>query len=126
MNTTFTVTFPVSSLLSFTNDVLRACGLPGRDADITAKAMIEADLTGADAHGIFRLASYVKVLQQGRINPRANMRIVNRGPATALMSTWMYSDGGIGGMSIGLWVSSVVVTRVALLPRLSNVYQSAR
>ena len=90
MNTTFT--FPVSSLLSLTNDALRACGLPGRDADITAKAMIEADLTGADAHGIFRLASYVKVLQQGRINPRAQMRIVNRGPATALID----GDNGMG------------------------------
>jgi len=84
--------FPVSSLLSFTADALRACGLPERDAAITAKAMIEADLTGADAHGIFRLASYVKVLQQGRINPRAAMRIVSRGPATALID----GDNGMG------------------------------
>ena len=64
-------TFPIATLLSFTNDALRACGLPERDAAITADAMIEADLTGADAHGIFRLASYVKVLQQKRINPNA-------------------------------------------------------
>jgi LDH2 family malate/lactate/ureidoglycolate dehydrogenase len=92
MNEPRQATFPASSLLSFTNDALRACGLPGRDADIAAKAMIEADLTGADAHGIFRLAAYVKVLQQGRINPRANIRVVNRGPATALVD----GDNGIG------------------------------
>jgi len=85
-------TFPASSLLSLANDALRACGLPEADAAITAKAMIEADLTGADAHGIFRLASYVKVLQQGRINPRATIRIVNRGPATALID----GDNGMG------------------------------
>ncbi|MPZ55748.1 MAG: Ldh family oxidoreductase [Rhizobiales bacterium] len=85
-------TFPVSSLLSYTSDALRACGLPERDAAITAKAMIEADLTGADAHGIFRLASYVKVLQQKRINPQAKMRVVNRGPATALID----GDNGMG------------------------------
>jgi LDH2 family malate/lactate/ureidoglycolate dehydrogenase len=85
-------TFPVSSLLSFTDEALRVCGLPERDAAITAKAMIEADLTGADAHGIFRLASYVRVLQQGRINPKANMRIVSRGPATALVD----GDNGMG------------------------------
>ena len=84
--------FSISSLLSFTNDALLACGLPERDADIAAKAMIEADLTGADAHGIFRLASYAKALQQGRINPRANMRIVNRSPATALID----GDNGVG------------------------------
>jgi LDH2 family malate/lactate/ureidoglycolate dehydrogenase len=85
-------TFPVSSLLSFTNDALRACGLPERDAGIAARQMIEADLTGADAHGIFRLASYVKVLQQGRISPRPNVRIVKRGPATALVD----GDNGMG------------------------------
>jgi LDH2 family malate/lactate/ureidoglycolate dehydrogenase len=84
--------FPATALLGFTNDALRACGLPERDAGITAKAMIEADLTGADAHGIFRLASYVKVLQQGRINSRANVRVVNRGPATALID----GDNGMG------------------------------
>jgi LDH2 family malate/lactate/ureidoglycolate dehydrogenase len=85
-------TVPAASLLSFTTAALRACGLPERDADITAKAMIEADLTGADAHGIFRLASYVKVLQQGRINPQAKMRVVNRAPATALID----GDNGMG------------------------------
>ena len=85
-------TFPASSLLSLANDALRACGLPEADAAITAKAIVEADLTGADAHGIFRLASYVKVLQQGRINPQAKMRIVNRGPATALID----GDNGMG------------------------------
>jgi LDH2 family malate/lactate/ureidoglycolate dehydrogenase len=84
--------FPASSLLSFTVDALRACGLPERDAEVTAKQMIEADLTGADAHGIFRLASYVKVLQQKRINPQAKMRIVNRSPATALID----GDNGMG------------------------------
>jgi L-2-hydroxycarboxylate dehydrogenase (NAD+) len=87
-----TTPFPIASLLSFTNDALRACGLPERDAAITADAMIEADLTGADAHGIFRLASYVKVLQQKRINPTPNIQIVNRGPATALVD----GDNGMG------------------------------
>jgi LDH2 family malate/lactate/ureidoglycolate dehydrogenase len=86
------MTFPAATLVSFTDDVLRACGVPERDADIAARAMIEADLTGADAHGIFRLPSYVKVLQQGRINPKADIRIVNRGPATALID----GDNGIG------------------------------
>jgi LDH2 family malate/lactate/ureidoglycolate dehydrogenase len=92
MNTAPSTIFPASSLLSFTHDTLRACGLPQRDAEIASKQMVEADLTGADAHGIFRLPSYVKVLQQGRINPKADIRIVNRGPATALID----GDNGIG------------------------------
>jgi LDH2 family malate/lactate/ureidoglycolate dehydrogenase len=99
-------TFPASSLLSFTHDVLMACGVPERDADIIAGAMIEADLTGADAHGIFRLASYVKVLQQGRINPKPALRILNRAPATALVD----GDNGVGH----LVVTYAVETAVAL------------
>jgi len=96
--------FPAASLLAYTTDALRACGLPERDADITARAMIEADLTGADAHGIFRLASYVKVLRQGRINPKANMRVVNRGPATALID----GDNGMGHLVMSFAAETAV------------------
>ena len=45
---------PVAAMLAFTRDALAACGLPDADAAIAAKAMIEADLTGFDAHGILR------------------------------------------------------------------------
>jgi LDH2 family malate/lactate/ureidoglycolate dehydrogenase len=54
--------------------------------------MIEADLTGADAHGIFRLAQYVNVLRDGRINPKPQMKALQRGRATALVD----GDNGMG------------------------------
>ena len=38
----------------------------------------------------------------------------------------MYSDDGIAGIANGLWVPSVVATRVAVSVALSNVYQTAR
>ena len=33
--------------------------------------MLEADLTGADAHGVFRLPQYVRRLSAGGVNPHA-------------------------------------------------------
>ncbi len=42
---------------------LLACGVPSADAELAAKQMIEADLTGFDAHGIFRLSAYCRTLQ---------------------------------------------------------------
>src|SRR5262249_1025241 len=54
--------------------------------------MLEADLTGSDAHGIFRLPGYVKALKRGAMNPRANIRELERGPATALID----GDHGMG------------------------------
>ena len=56
---------PVAAMLAFTRDALAACGVPDADAAIGAKQMIEADLTGFDAHGIFRLKSYCDTLLLG-------------------------------------------------------------
>jgi L-2-hydroxycarboxylate dehydrogenase (NAD+) len=83
---------PVAALLAFAKDAFSACGLPERDADIVANALIEADLVGSDAHGIFRLAQYVRWLCERRINPRPDMKTTRSGPATALVD----GDNGMG------------------------------
>jgi LDH2 family malate/lactate/ureidoglycolate dehydrogenase len=81
-----------ASLRAFLLDVLGACGLPEGDAATTAAAMLEADLTGSDAHGVFRLAGYVRQLKRGAFNPRPAITVVERGPATALID----GDQGMG------------------------------
>jgi len=83
---------PVAAMLAFTHEVLIACGLPEADAGVVANAVIEADLVGADAHGIFRLPQYVRNLQSGRISAKAKVAILQRGPATALID----GDNGMG------------------------------
>ena len=77
-----------TALRAFLTDAFLACDLDQRDAATVAGAMLEADLTGSDAHGVFRLAGYVRQLKRGAINPRAAISLVERGPATALI------DGG--------------------------------
>jgi L-2-hydroxycarboxylate dehydrogenase (NAD+) len=84
--------FPVAAMLAFTKDAFVACGVPEADAQSIATAMIEADLTGADAHGIFRVAQYVGALRAGRINAKPQIKVVQRGPATALID----GDNGMG------------------------------
>jgi L-2-hydroxycarboxylate dehydrogenase (NAD+) len=91
-----------STLRGFLTDALRACGLPEADATIAAGAMLEADLTGSDAHGVFRLPGYVRQLRRGAFNPRPNITVMERGPATALID----GDQGMG---------HVVMTRAARL-----------
>jgi L-2-hydroxycarboxylate dehydrogenase (NAD+) len=81
-----------ATLRAFLSDALRACGLNEADAATVAGAMLEADLTGADAHGVFRLAGYVRQLKRGAMNPRATIRLLERGPATALID----GDQGMG------------------------------
>jgi LDH2 family malate/lactate/ureidoglycolate dehydrogenase len=84
--------FPAEVLLAFAREALSVCGMPERDAATVAGAMIEADLVGADAHGIFRLPQYARNLQSGRINPKARIAVLRRGPATALLD----GDNGMG------------------------------
>ena len=79
-------------MVAFTRDALAAAGLPLDDAVIVAKAMIEADITGFDTHGIFRLSSYIDTLRSGRVNPKANIKVIARSPATALVD----GDNGMG------------------------------
>jgi L-2-hydroxycarboxylate dehydrogenase (NAD+) len=73
-------------------DAFRACGLPDADAKTVADAMLDADLSGSDAHGIFRLAGYVKQLKAGIFNPKADIKVLERSPATALVD----GDNGMG------------------------------
>jgi L-2-hydroxycarboxylate dehydrogenase (NAD+) len=83
---------PAAVMLAFTREVFSACGLPDADAATVADAMIEADLVGADAHGIFRLSQYVRNLQTARINCKADIKVLQRSPATALID----GDNGLG------------------------------
>src|SRR5712691_3229686 len=80
------------TIANFIFDALAAVGLPSADATKVAGLMLEADLTGADAHGVFRLPQYVRRLRGGGINPRPDIRVSRTAPATALVD----GDNGMG------------------------------
>jgi LDH2 family malate/lactate/ureidoglycolate dehydrogenase len=61
-------------MIAFIADVLRAHGLREADAQRVGELMAEADLTGADSHGIFRLPQYVRRLRAGGMKPQAGDR----------------------------------------------------
>jgi LDH2 family malate/lactate/ureidoglycolate dehydrogenase len=73
-------------------DALGAVGMEAANAARCAELMVEADLTGADAHGVFRIPHYVKRIQAGGINVRANITVNRTAPATAMID----GDNGMG------------------------------
>jgi L-2-hydroxycarboxylate dehydrogenase (NAD+) len=83
---------PVAAIRALITDALSAAGLPRADAARCADLMGEADLTGADAHGVFRLPQYVRRLKAGGFNPRPNITVTRSAPATALVD----GDNGMG------------------------------
>ena len=53
----------VSAVSGLIVDAMGKSGVPAADAAKIAELMVEADLTGADAHGVFRLPQYINRLK---------------------------------------------------------------
>jgi LDH2 family malate/lactate/ureidoglycolate dehydrogenase len=83
---------PARAIRSLMTDAFVAAGLPPEDAARCAALMTEADLTGADGHGIFRLPQYVRRLRAGGFNTRPKITVTRSAPATALVD----GDNGMG------------------------------
>lgn len=88
-------TATAEQLRRFIAGVYRAAGVPEADAATVAGLMAEADLIGADGHGVFRLPQYVRRIRAGGMNPRAVPRIVEERPASALID----GDNGLGHLA---------------------------
>ena len=87
---------PARAVSGLIEDSLKAVGLPAADAAKVAELMLEADLTGADAHGVFRLPQYVQRLKIGGINPRPNITVSKTAASTALVD----GDNGMGHLVV--------------------------
>lgn len=68
--------FAPAELSAFASAALAAGGLPKADADDVARLMVEADLLGAEGHGIFRLPRYLARLRAGGFNTRPDIRTI--------------------------------------------------
>ncbi len=59
-------------------------GMPAADAQVVASLMAEADLRGADGHGVIRLPQYLKRIRAGGVNLHPDIRVVKERAAMAL------------------------------------------
>jgi LDH2 family malate/lactate/ureidoglycolate dehydrogenase len=83
---------PASAIASLIEDAMLAVGLPPADAAKVAELMLEADLAGADAHGVFRLPQYIRRIKAGGVNPKPIIKVEQTAPATAIVD----GDNGMG------------------------------
>lgn len=88
--------FASATVAGFIDDAMTAAGLPQDDAAKVAQLMTEADLTGADAHGIFRLPQYVRRIRAGGFNARPKIKVEHTAAATALVD----GDNGMGHLVV--------------------------
>jgi L-2-hydroxycarboxylate dehydrogenase (NAD+) len=79
---------PSAALHGFIRAAFEACDLPAAQADRIAGLMVEADLIGADNHGVFRLPQYIRRIKAGGVAVRPTIAVLRETDATALV------DGG--------------------------------
>lgn len=84
--------FSAERLLEFCSGLLQGVGVPKADADIVANVLVDTSLEGLDTHGISRLPIYTTCIQNGRINPKANLQVNKTAPAVAVID----GDNGLG------------------------------
>ncbi len=79
-------------LHAFLHRVFAKLGLPGEDADWTARTLVMSELRGVTSHGVIRMPHYVKRLEISLANPTPNFRVVRDAGALALAD----GDNGMG------------------------------
>lgn len=86
----------VGAITGFITEALVKSGVPPKDAGKIAELMLEADLIGADAHGVFRLPQYIQRLKLGSTNAKPSITVNRTAPATALVD----GDNGMGHLVV--------------------------
>jgi len=116
-----------------TRDIFQAIGVPPAGAAWMAQLLVRANLRGHDSHGVIRIPQYIASWREGGANPTADPRIVQEGPATALV------DGRLGfgqivarrGMEVamekaaGVGVSAVGIFNCNHIGRLADYTEMA-
>jgi LDH2 family malate/lactate/ureidoglycolate dehydrogenase len=85
-------TFAYQELYQYTCQTFLRMGCSDADAELATKVLLSADLRGIDSHGIARLSGYWRLYEAGRINPKAELRLVHETPSTATVD----GDKGLG------------------------------
>ena len=75
-------------LTTLVRRIFVAAGVPPEVSHRVGESLVESNLVGHDSHGVIRVPQYLDMLGDGRINPRAEPRIVRETESTAVI------DGG--------------------------------
>ena len=87
-----TLHVPAERLCAFIAAAYRKVGIAEEPARQIAELQTEADLRGADGHGVFRLPQYIHRIRTGAVNLAPNIRVERETSAMALVD----GDNGMG------------------------------
>ncbi len=84
--------YEYSYLQEFIRKIFSSIGCSQADAALASKVLISADLRGVDSHGTARLSGYIRLFDNGRLNPNPQIKVIHETPSTAVID----GDKGLG------------------------------
>lgn len=79
-------------LKKYVASVFTAIGCNEEDAQLASDVLVSADARGIDSHGVARLAGYVRLFDNGRLNTKPQVKVLHETPSTATLD----GDRGLG------------------------------
>lgn len=79
-------------LKKYVASVFTAIGCSEQEAELASDVLVSADARGIDSHGVARLAGYVRLYDNGRLNTKPQVKILHETPSTATLD----GDRGLG------------------------------
>lgn len=86
---------PIEQIRKIGHQIFKSLGLNEKDTALAVDVLLQSELRGISTHGFVRLAEYVPLWEQKRINPKAVFKIEHQTPSTALLD----ADFGFGLLS---------------------------
>ena len=77
--------FTTDELQNFAQSVIHALGSSEEQAKIVAEHLATSNLAGHDSHGVIRLPQYRNHVNEGKIDPKAEPKILKETPTTLLL-----------------------------------------
>jgi LDH2 family malate/lactate/ureidoglycolate dehydrogenase len=62
-------------------EIAQAAGVPDQEAETLADSLVDADIHGLSTHGVSRVNIYIRRIQKGLIDPKAEIAFDKRGPS---------------------------------------------
>ncbi|MEW6671353.1 MAG: Ldh family oxidoreductase [Thermodesulfobacteriota bacterium] len=101
--------------------ILRSWGMPKAEAELTAEVMAWTDLHGIDSHGISMLTVYHERWKNGRLNLKAQPKIIRETPVSALIN----GNAGLGHPTARFAMSTAIAKAKTVGMAISSVRNSA-
>ncbi|PPA70405.1 Ldh family oxidoreductase [Jeotgalibacillus proteolyticus] len=94
--------FDWEKLQQFCIEIFEKNGLSNKDATTVSESLVQANLRGVDSHGVVRTSIYIKRVEEGLINPEAEIAMEQEKGAVTLLNGQNHFGAVVGTKAMNM------------------------